>query len=143
MAKGYWWVKQEPEAYPWSQLVQEGVADWSGVRNYQARNYLRQMRQGDEVLYYHSVSDKCVMGIAKVLREPYPDPTDDTGRWSAVDIAPLRALKAPVGLETLKADPALANIPLLKQSRLSVMPLDKEAFERILVLGKSKKNKHS
>ena len=143
MAKGYWWVKQEPEAYPWSQLVQEGVADWSGVRNYQARNYLRQMRQGDEVLYYHSVSDKCVMGIAKVLREHYPDPTDDTGRWSAVDIAPLRALKAPVGLETLKADPALANIPLLKQSRLSVMPLDKEAFERILVLGKSKKNKHS
>ena len=143
MAKGYWLVKQEPKAYPWSQLVQEGVADWSGVRNYQARNYLRQMRQGDEVLYYHSVSDKCVMGIAKVLREHYPDPTDDTGRWSAVDIAPLRALKAPVGLGTLKADPALANIPLLKQSRLSVMPLDKEAFERILVLGKSKKNKHS
>ena len=144
MAKVYWLVKQEPEAYPWSQLVQEVVADWSGVRNYQARNYLRQMRQGDEVLYYHSVSDKCVMGIAKVLREHYPDPTDDTGRWSAVDIAPLRALKTPVGLETLKADPALANIPLLKQSRLSVMPLEKEAFERILVLGKSKKkNKHS
>ena len=83
------------------------------------------------------------MGIAKVLREHYPDPTDDTGRWSAVDIAPLRALKTPVGLETLKADPALANIPLLKQSRLSVMPLDKESFERILVLGKSRKNKHS
>ena len=143
MAKGYWLVKQEPKAYPWSQLVQEGVADWSGVRNYQARNYLRQMRQGDEVLYYHSVSDKCVMGIAKVLREHYPDPTDDTGRWSAVDIAPLRALKAPVGLETLKADPALANIPLLKQSRLSVMPLEKEAFERILVIGKSRKPKHS
>ena len=143
MAKGYWLVKQESEAYPWSQLVQEGVADWSGVRNYQARNYLRQMRQGDEVLYYHSVSDKCVMGIAKVLREHYPDPTDGTGKWSAVDIVPLRALKTPVGLETLKADPALADTPLLKQSRLSVMPLEKEAFERIPVLGKSRKPKHS
>ena len=143
MAKGYWLVKQESEAYPWSQLVQEGVADWSGVRNYQARNYLRQMRQGDEVLYYHSVSDKCVMGIAKVLREHYPDPTDGTGKWSAVDIVPLRALKAPVGLKTLKADPALADIPLLKQSRLSVMPLEKEVFERILVIGKSRKPKHS
>jgi len=143
MAKGYWLVKQEPEACPWSQLVQDGVADWSGVRNYQARNYLRQMRQGDEVLYYHSVSDKCVMGIAKVLREHYPDPTDDTGKWSAVDIVLMRALKTPVGLETLKADPALADTPLLKQSRLSVMSLEKEAFERILVLGKSRKPKHS
>ncbi len=113
MAKGYWLVKQEPEAYPWSQLVQDGVAD------------------------------KCVMGIAKVLREHYPDPTDDTGKWSAVDIVPLRALKTPVGLETLKADPALADTPLLKQSRLSVMPLEKEAFERIPVLGKSRKPKHS
>ena len=137
MAKGYWLVKQEPEAYPWSQLVQEGVA--SGVPSGQ----IISGRWCNEVLYYHSVSDKCVMGIAKVLREHYPDPTDDTGRWSAVDIAPLRALKTPVGLETLKADPALANIPLLKQSRLSVMPLEKEAFERILVLGKSRKPKHS
>ena len=143
MAKGYWLVKQEPEAYPWSQLVQDGVADWSEMLNYQAQNYLRQMRQGDEVLHYHSVSDKCVIGIAKVLREHYPNPTDGTGKWSAVDILPLRALKAPVGLETLKADPALTDIPLLKQSRLSVMPLEKEAFERILALGKSRKSKHS
>ena len=143
MAKGYWLVKQEPEAYPWSQLVHDGAADWSGVRNCQARNYLRQMRQGDEVLYYHSVSEKCVMGIAKALREHCPDPTDDTGKWSAVDIGPMRALKTPVGLETLKADPALADTPLLKQSRLSVMSLEKEAFERILVLGKSRKPKHS
>ena len=142
MAKGYWLVKQEPEAYPWSQLVHDGVADWSGVRNCQARNYLRQMRQGDKVLYYHSVSDKCVMGIAKVVREHYTDPSDDRGKWSTVDIVPLRALKIPVGLETLKADPALDDIPLLKQSRLSVMPLEKEAFARILVLGKSRKNKH-
>ena len=81
MAKGCWLVKQEPEAYPWSQLMQEGVADWSGVRNYQARNYLRQMRQGDEVLYYHSVSDKCVMGIAKVLQRTLP-PTPPMARAS-------------------------------------------------------------
>ena len=101
------------------------------------------MRQEDKVLYYHSVSDKCVMGIAKVLREHYTDPSDHPGKWSAVDIVPLRALKIPVGLETLKEDPALDDIPLPKQSRLSVMPLEKEAFERILVLGKSRKPKHS
>ena len=111
MAKGYWLVKQEPEAYPWSQLVQEGVADWSGVRNYQARNYLRQMRQGDEVLYYHSVSDKCVMGIAKVLREHYPDPTDGTGKMVRRRHRPSASLEGTCGPEDPQGRPSAGRYP--------------------------------
>jgi len=138
MATRYWLVKQEPKTYPWSQLMADGKTIWSGVRNYQARNYLRAMSLKDQILYYHSVSQKSVMGVASVAREHYPDPTDDTGKWSAVDIVAVRALKTPVSLEAIKADPQLSHIPLLRQSRLSVMPLEKEAFERILAISQPK-----
>ena len=131
----HWLVKQEPEKYPWSQLVKDKVTYWDGVRNYQARNYLRAMANNDLVLYYHSVSEKAVVGVAKVTREAYPDPTAKEGDWSVVDLKPARAMKTPVTLEAIKADPALAEISLVKQSRLSVMPLTAAHFKRILKLG--------
>jgi predicted RNA-binding protein with PUA-like domain len=131
----HWLVKQEPEKYPWSQLVKDKVTYWDGVRNYQARNNLRAMANDDLVLYYHSVSEKAVVGVAKVTREAYPDPTAKEGDWSVVDLKPARAMKTPVTLEAIKADPALAEISLVKQSRLSVMPLTAAHFKRILKLG--------
>jgi predicted RNA-binding protein with PUA-like domain len=131
----HWLVKQEPEKYPWSQLVKDKVTYWDGVRNYQARNNLRAMANDDLVLYYHSVSEKAVVGVAKVTREAYPDPTAKEGDWSVVDLKPTRAMKTPVTLEAIKADPALAEISLVKQSRLSVMPLTAAHFKRILKLG--------
>ena len=138
MAKGYWLVKQEPEAYPWSQLVQEGVADWSGVRNYQARNNLRAMKKGDLVFFYHSVSDKEIVGVAKVTREHYPDPTAKEGDWSVVDLAAAKPMKKPVSLAQIKVDKSLEDIALIKQSRLSVMPITEAEFRRILELGETK-----
>jgi len=137
MATRYWLVKQEPEAYPWSQLVTDGKTAWTGVRNFQARNHLRAMRAGDAVLYYHSVTGKQVVGIAKVVREAYPDPTATEGDWSVVDLAPHKAFKAPVDLATLKTDPVTKDMPLIRQSRLSVMPLEAAVFERILELSKT------
>ena len=131
----HWLVKQEPEKYPWSQLVKDKVTYWDGVRNYQARNNLRAMANDDLVLYYHSVSEKAVVGVAKVTREAYPDPTAKEGDWSVVDLKPARAMKTPVTLEAIKSDPALAEISLVKQSRLSVMPLTAAHFKRILKLG--------
>jgi predicted RNA-binding protein with PUA-like domain len=131
----HWLVKQEPEKYPWSQLVKDKVTYWDGVRNYQARNNLRAMANDDLVLYYHSVSEKAVVGVAKVTREAYPDPTAKEGDWSVVDLKPVRAMKTPVTLEAIKSDPALAEISLVKQSRLSVMPLTAAHFKRILKLG--------
>ena len=131
----HWLVKQEPEKYPWSQLVKDKVTYWDGVRNYQARNNLRAMANDDLVLYYHSVSEKAVVGVAKVTREAYPDPTAKEGDWSVVDLKPVRAMETPVTLEAIKSDPALAEISLVKQSRLSVMPLTAAHFKRILKLG--------
>ena len=131
----YWLVKQEPEKYPWSQLVKDKGTYWDGVRNYQARNNLRAMAKGDLVLYYHSVSEKAVVGVAKVTREAYPDPTAKEGDWSVVDLKPARALKTPVTLEAIKTNPALTGISLIKQSRLSVMPLAAAHFKKILKLG--------
>jgi predicted RNA-binding protein with PUA-like domain len=136
MPKQHWLVKQEPEAYPWSQLVADGKTAWTGVRNFQARLSLRAMKKGDPVLYYHSVTDKQVVGIAEVVTEAYPDPTATEGDWSAVDIAPKKSLARPVELATLKADPITAEMPLIRQSRLSVMPLDKDVFDRILELSR-------
>ena len=135
MAKKYWLVKQEPEAYAWDQFVSDGVTDWSGVRNYQARNNLRSMKMGDQVLFYHSVTGKCVMGIAEVVKEHYPDTSAEKGDWSAVDLAPVKALKQPVTLAQIKEDPALSEVALVRHSRLSVMPLTAAEFKRIVKLG--------
>jgi len=136
MAKNYWLVKSEPESYSWAMFVKDGRTAWTGVRNFQARNNLRAMKQGDEVLFYHSVSEKQVVGIARVAKEAYADPTAREGDWSAVDLEPEVALKEPVTLETIKADKILKEIPLVRHSRLSVTPLAAAAFERFLELGK-------
>jgi predicted RNA-binding protein with PUA-like domain len=138
MSKNYWLVKQEPEAYSWATLVEEGGTAWTGVRNFQARNHLRSMKKGDLVLFYHSVSEKQVVGIARVTNEAYPDPTAKEGDWSAVDLAPVKALKKPVSLETIKSDNALKQMPLVRQSRLSVMPITKEHFTRVLAFAETK-----
>jgi predicted RNA-binding protein with PUA-like domain len=130
----YWLVKQEPTAYSWDQFMADGKTDWTGVRNFQARNNLRSMKSGDQVLYYHSVNGKAVVGIAVVSREAFPDPTATNGDWSAVEIKPVRAVSPPVTLDKIKSDPALAEIPLLRQSRLSVMSLSKTEFEGVLGL---------
>lgn len=119
----HWLVKQEPDAYPWEQFVRDKGTAWTGVRNFQARNNLRAMKKGDEVFYYHSVTGKSVVGVARVAREAYPDPTAREGDWSCVDLVPLQACRRPVTLEQIKAEPSLRDIALLRQSRLSVMPL--------------------
>jgi predicted RNA-binding protein with PUA-like domain len=135
MAKKYWLVKQEPEAYSWDDFVGENGCEWDGVRNYQARNNLRAMSQDDFVLFYHSVIGKEVVGIATVEREAYPDPTATKGDWSAVDLRPFKPINRPVSLETIKNDPQLSEIPLVRNSRLSVMPLEAKHFRRVLKLG--------
>ena len=131
----HWMVKQEPTAYSWEQFAADGNAAWTGVRNFQARNNLRAMKKGDHVLFYHSVVGKEVVGIAKVAREAYPDPTANEPGWDCVDIAPLKPLKHPVTLDAIKTAPALKNVPLLKQSRLSVMPLTAAEYGAIVKLG--------
>jgi len=131
----HWLVKQEPAAYSWEQFVKDGGTAWTGVRNFQARNHLRAMKRGDEVLFYHSVTGKAVVGVAKVAREAYPDPTAEEGDWSCVDLKPVRALKTPVTLDAIKGDPVLSEIGLIRQSRLSVMPLTDVEFARIAKLG--------
>jgi predicted RNA-binding protein with PUA-like domain len=130
-----WLVKQEPEAYAWEAFVRDGRTAWTGVRNFQARNFLRAMRTGDLVLYYHSVTGKQVVGVARVAREAYPDPTATEGDWSVVDLVPMKAMARPVALDVLKADPVTASMPLIRQSRLSVMPLTEPVFQRVLELG--------
>lgn len=131
----HWLVKQEPSAYSWETFVKDGKTAWTGVRNFQARNHLRAMKRGDRVLFYHSVTGKAVVGIAEVVREAYPDPTSPDGDWSCVDLRPLRALARSVTLEDIKATPALVDIPLLRQSRLSVMPLGPAEFAAIVAMG--------
>jgi predicted RNA-binding protein with PUA-like domain len=130
----YWLVKQEPTAYSWDQFVADGKTAWTGVRNFQARNNLRAMRSGDQVLYYHSVNGKAVVGVAVVSQEAFPDPTATSGEWTAVEIKPIRPVNPPVKLEQIKADPKLAQIPLLRQARLSVMSLTKQEFDGVLGL---------
>lgn len=128
----YWLVKSEPNAYSWDDLVSLGRDHWDGVRNYQARNNLKLMREGDEVLFYHSVNEKQVVGIAKVVRESYPDPTIDDDRWVAVDLAPVRKLDKPVTLADIKSESSLKEFALIKNSRLSVMPVDEQHYKIIL-----------
>ena len=132
----YWLVKSEPGAYSWDDLVKLGRDHWDGVRNYQARNNMKLMKIGDEVLFYHSVNEKQVVGIAKVVKEFYQDPTTDDDRWVVVDLVPLRKLERPVTLGQIKSDARLEGIALVKNSRLSVMPISEEQYQIILDLGK-------
>ncbi len=134
--KNYWLVKSEPESYSWSDLVKDGLTSWTGVRNYTARNNLRAMRQGDEVLFYHSVSDKAVVGICEVKRTAYPDKTAKDGDWSAVDLVPKKALPRAVTLEEIRAQPGLKDISLVRQFRLSVQPLSKDDFSQIVKMAR-------
>ena len=139
MALGHWLVKSEPNSYGWEQLVAEKRALWTGVRNFTARGHLAAMQKGDLVLFYHSGEAKAVVGVARVTAEAQPDPTAKAGEgWVAAELAPLKALAAPVTLAAIKAEPKLREIPLVKLSRLSVMPMPKAAFERILGMGKTK-----
>lgn len=130
----YWLVKSEPFKYSWGQLEKDGQTFWDGVRNYQARNNLKAMQQGDLVLFYHSNEGLEVVGIAQVVKEHYQDPTTEDARWVVVDLAPYKKLKNPVTLEQIKADDRLQQIALVRQGRLSVMPLQKEEFDVILEL---------
>lgn len=131
----YFLVKSEPFKYSWEQFNIDGETFWDGVRNYQARNNLKAMKKGDLVLYYHSNEGKEVVGLAKVVKEFYQDPTTEDERWVVVDLAPVETFKHPVTLETVKADPLLQDIALVRQGRLSVMPLKAEEFDRIVQLG--------
>lgn len=131
----YWLVKSEPFKYSWEKFNTDKKTFWDGVRNYQARNNLMAMKKGDLVLFYHSNEGMEVVGIAKVVKEHYPDPTTEDTRWVVVDLAPHKALKKPVTLQQIKADPLLDQIGLVRQSRLSVMPVKPEEFDRIVALG--------
>lgn len=135
MTTQYWLVKQEPDDYPWSALVRDGRTAWTGVRNHAARNHLRGMKAGDAVFYYHTGDEKAVVGVARVARAAYPDPTADEPDWVAVDLVPDRPLPRAVPLAAIKADPALQGIALVRQGRLSVLPLTAAEFARIRKLG--------
>ena len=137
----YWMVKQEPETYSWDDFVKDGETDWTGVRNYQARNNLRAMKAGDRVLFYHSGKDKAVVGIAEVTKAAYADPTADDEQWAAVDLKPVKRLKNPVPLAAIRYDKRLSELPLIRQSQLSVMPLTKDEFETIVATGDGKTRK--
>ena len=135
--KSFWIVKQEPSKYNWEQFEKDGSTYWDGVRNYQARNNLIAMNKGDLILFYHSVIGKEIVGIAKVTRESYPDPTTDDDRWVVVDLKPIKPFKVPVSLDKIKTHKELTEIALIKQSRLSVMPVTKKEFQILLKLGKT------
>jgi predicted RNA-binding protein with PUA-like domain len=140
MGKNYWLVKQEPETYSWDDLEKDGTTDWTGVRNFQARNNLRAMKAGDGVLFYHSGKEKAVVGVAEVVNEAYRDATANEGDWVAVDIKAVSRLSSALPITAMRADTELAGVPLLKQSQLSVMPVTKKEFDRIVKLGKAVKN---
>lgn len=133
----YWLVKSEPGEYSFDDLIKDGTTVWSGVRNYAARNNLRAMQVGEPVLFYHSIDDKEVVGVCKVSKAFFPDPTATEGDWSAVDIVPVGKLKKPVHLSSIKADDSLQNIALVRIGRLSVMPLEKNEFDKILAMGET------
>ncbi len=135
----YWLLKSEPSTWSWDNQVKEGASMWDGVRNYQARNNLKKMIKGDLCFFYHSVSEKSIIGIVKVVREFYKDPTDKTGKFVVVDVKAIRKLENSVSLDTIKQSKKLESIALIKQSRLSVMPLKKIEWDEIIKI--SKKNK--
>ena len=130
----YWLLKSEPVAWSWDNQVKEGASMWDGVRNYQARNNLKEMRKNDLCFFYHSVTERSVVGIVKVVKEHYPDPTDKTGRFVVVDVKAVKKLKNPVSLDQIKENKKLKNIALVKQSRLSVMPIEIKQWEEIIKL---------
>lgn len=130
-----WLAKSDPDTYGWADLVRDGKTTWDGVRNFTARNYIRGMKPGDLVLFYHSGQEKSVVGAMKVVSEPYADRTAEEEIWSAVDVAPAWTLKSPVTLARIKAEPSLRNIHLVRVGRLSVMPLEKQEFDAIVSLG--------
>jgi predicted RNA-binding protein with PUA-like domain len=134
----YWIVKSEAETYAWSQLVTDGHTAWTGVRNFAARLHLRAMKSADLVFFYHSGEQKAVVGLARVKKEFYPDPTAEEGNWSCVDLAVVKELAQPVTLAQIKADKILKEMVLAKQSRLSVSPVTKEQFDRLLQLTETK-----
>ncbi len=128
----YWLLKSEPEAYSYQPLVKENTGRWDGVRNYMARNNLRAMAVGDLALFYHSVQEKAVVGVCKVSKTAYADPTAESGDWSCVEVKPVKKLPIPVTLEQIKSEPALAQIAMLKYNRLSVVPLTEAEYQHIL-----------
>ena len=130
----YWLLKSEPDAWSWDNQVKEGASMWDGVRNYQARNNLKEMKKNDLCFFYHSVTEKSIIGIVKVVKEYYPDPTDKTGCFVVVDVKAIKKLKNPVSLNQIKENRKLKNIALIKQSRLSVMPINKIEWEEIIKL---------
>ncbi len=138
MAKAHYLVKSEPSKYSFDQLVADGHAVWDGIRSFEARNNLRAMKKGDELLFYHSTEGKAVVGLARVSREAYPDPTAEGEDWSVVDIEPVRALARPIGLDELRAHRVLAKMIMLRKPRLSVVPVTLEEFEAVLELAKKK-----
>lgn len=138
MSRQHWLMKSEPFKYSFAQLVRDGQTMWDGVRNFEARNNLRAMKAGDLALFYHSNEGKAVVGVARIANEAYPDPTAPGEDWSVVDVQPVSSLKAPVSLDAIRSEPDLAEIQLLKRSRLSVVPVSKEHFDKILKMGKTK-----
>jgi predicted RNA-binding protein with PUA-like domain len=134
--KNFWLVKQEPSSYSWSDFVADGETSWTGVRNFAARNNLRKMQKGDEVFFYHSGDEKAVVGIAKVVRIAHPDTTADEGDWSTVDLVPVKPVAKAVTLREIKSNPRLKGILLVRQSRLSVMPLAEPEFREIESMGR-------
>jgi predicted RNA-binding protein with PUA-like domain len=137
MARRYWLTKSEPSKYAFEQLVEDGRTSWDGVRNFEARNNLRAMKKGDLLLYYHSNEGKAVVGVARIAREAYPDPTTEDD-WSAVDIEPVRALARPISLDELRSHPVLCNMMIFRRARLSVVPVTPEEFELVLALSKER-----
>ena len=135
MAKRYWLIKSEPEAYSFDRLAKEGSTLWDGVRNYRARNNLQAMKEGEEAFFYHSVSDKQIVGIVRISKAGLDDPRDDSGTWAAVEIEPVRKFDKPVSLAAVKAEPALTEIELLRQSRLSVAEIRPEEWDIVCRMG--------
>ena len=131
----YWLMKSEPDAYSYEQLERDKKGVWDGVRNYQARNNMKEMKEGDLFLFYHSNIGKEVVGIGKIIKEHYPDPTTEDKHWVVVEVAPFKKLKQPVTLERIKAEPRLSQMPLVRHTRLSVMPIKKEEFDLVVELG--------
>lgn len=131
----YWLMKSEPNTYSWDDLEKDGQTLWDGVRNFKARNNMKAMKKGDKVFFYHSGEEKSVIGVTKIVKESYPDPTAKEGSWVVVDIVPVKKFKKPVTLAEVKADSKLKDMVLARQPRLSVQPVTKEEFERILKKG--------
>lgn len=138
MPRQYWLMKSEPTKYSFAQLVKDGRTMWDGVRNFEARNNLRAMKQGDYALFYHSNDGKSIAGVARVVAEAYPDPTAKEEDWSVVDIEPVAPMKAQVSLDAIRSEVDLADMKLLTRPRLSVVPITKAHFDRILKMGKTK-----